>query len=96
MKFSSLEEVTRRANNSSYGLAAGILTKDISNALRFSKSIKAGTVWVNCWNQFQSNMPFGGYKMSGFGRDLGEYALSNYTNTKAIYMRVEGIKNEIV
>jgi acyl-CoA reductase-like NAD-dependent aldehyde dehydrogenase len=96
LKFSSLEEVTRRANNSAYGLAAGILTKDLNNALRFSKSVKAGTVWVNCWNQFQANMPFGGYKMSGFGRDLGEYALSNYTNTKAIYIKVDGIKHEIV
>jgi aldehyde dehydrogenase (NAD+) len=96
LKFSSLEEATRRANNSCYGLASGILTKNINNALRFSKSIKAGTVWVNTWNQFQPTMPFGGYKMSGFGRDLGEYALSNYTSVKAIYIKVDGIKNEIV
>jgi aldehyde dehydrogenase (NAD+) len=96
LKFSTLEEAVRRANNTTYGLASGILTKNINTALRFSKNIKAGTVWVNCWNQFQQNMPFGGYKMSGFGRDLGEYALSNYTNTKAIYIKVDHIKDEIV
>lgn len=86
LKFSSLEEAIKRANNTSYGLAAGILTKSLNNALKFSKEAKAGTVWVNCWNSFQSNMPFGGYKMSGFGRDLGEYALQNYTKVKAVHM----------
>ncbi|KAL0478185.1 aldehyde dehydrogenase [Acrasis kona] len=93
LKFGSLEEVIKRANDTSYGLAAGIMTKSLKHALKFSKEAKAGTVWVNCWNSFQSNMPFGGYKMSGFGRDLGEYALNNYTKVKAVHIHIPGYKN---
>jgi aldehyde dehydrogenase (NAD+) len=67
-------------------MASGIMTKNLNHALRFSKSIKAGTVWVNTYQTYQATMPFGGYKMRGFGRDLGEYALSNYTNVKAVHI----------
>ncbi|GMH39762.1 hypothetical protein BSKO_07660 [Bryopsis sp. KO-2023] len=84
MKFSTIDEVLERANKNSYGLAAGICTKDIDTANRLSRGLRAGTVWVNCFNNFDDTVPFGGYKMSGIGRDKGEYALENYTEVKSV------------
>ncbi|CAD7698343.1 unnamed protein product [Ostreobium quekettii] len=84
MKWSSVEEVLDRANANPYGLAAGVWTKDLDLANRLSRGLRAGTVWINCYNAFDHAVPFGGYKMSGFGRDLGEYALSNYMEVKAV------------
>jgi aldehyde dehydrogenase (NAD+) len=87
LKFNNVEEVIKRANNSSYGLAAGIITRDINNALKISNALRSGTVWINCYNAFASNTPFGGFKNSGIGRELGEYGLKNYTEVKTVVIR---------
>jgi len=84
MKFKTEEEVIERANNSTYGLAAAVHTKDVRVATRMSHQLEAGTVWINCYNNCFDQMPFGGYKTSGIGRELGEYALQEYTQVKAI------------
>src|SRR5947199_7064243 len=74
------------ANRSVYGLAAGIWTKAIQKAHRVARAIKAGTVWINTYNFYDPAAPFGGYKFSGFGRDLGKEALQNYTETKTVWV----------
>jgi len=84
LKFSSIDEVIERANNSIFGLAAAVWTQDINKAKYVANHIKAGTVWVNCHNVLSYAVPFGGYKQSGIGRDLGEYALHEYTTVKAV------------
>ena len=83
-KFRTVEEVVERANKNSYGLAAAVFTKDVSNALLVSNSLRAGTVWVNCYDVLEAQVPFGGYKMSGIGRELGEYGLQAYTEVKTV------------
>jgi phenylacetaldehyde dehydrogenase len=88
MPFRAGEGPAGAANDSEYGLAAGIWTKDISKAHRLAKQIKAGTVWINCYNGFDSAIPFGGYKQSGWGRELGEAALDLYTQTKAVNIQL--------
>ncbi|CAL8068241.1 unnamed protein product [Calicophoron daubneyi] len=87
-KFRSMEEVLRRANDTDYGLAAGIITRDLEKAMHVMQGLRAGTVWVNCYDVFDAGAPFGGYKMSGVGRELGEYGLKIYTEVKTITMRV--------
>ncbi|KAI0806425.1 aldehyde dehydrogenase [Xylaria sp. FL0064] len=89
-KFKDEEEVIKLGNDSTYGLAAAVHTRDINTALRVSNSIKAGTVWVNCYNMLHHQLPFGGFKESGIGRELGEAALSNYTQTKSVSIRLAG------
>jgi len=86
LTFGSEEEGVTLANRSRYGLAAGIWTKDIQKAHRVARAIKAGTVWVNTYNFYDPAAPFGGYKFSGFGRDLGKEALDNYTETKSVWV----------
>ncbi len=88
MPFSDPEEIVERANDNVYGLAAGIWTKDISKAHRTAELIKAGTVWINCYNIFDAGLPFGGYKQSGWGREMGHEVLNNYTQTKAVCARI--------
>lgn len=91
MKFSSYDDVIQRANNNEYGLGAGIVTKDIHKALHLINGIRAGTVYVNCYDQFAANLPFGGYKNSGLGRELGPKGLDNYLEDKTVIMtRPEG------
>jgi len=84
MKYKTLDEVIARANQSEYGLAAGVWTKNIDTANKLSRNLRTGTVWVNCYNNFDAAIPFGGYKQSGIGRDKSEYALEAYTETKVI------------
>ncbi|MDK2413633.1 aldehyde dehydrogenase family protein, partial [Aphanizomenon sp. 202] len=79
MKFSDVSEVIERANNTSYGLAASVFTKDLDKANMFAQGLRAGTVWINCYDVLNAQTPFGGYKMSGQGRENSEYALQNYT-----------------
>jgi phenylacetaldehyde dehydrogenase len=82
--FSDLDEIAAVANDTEYGLAAGIWTRDISKAHALAKKIRAGTVWINCYNVFDAALPFGGYKQSGWGREMGHEVLSNYTEVKAV------------
>eukprot|EP00483_Globobulimina_turgida_P000357 UN00357 len=84
MKFDDIDDVIKRANNTTYGLAAGVFSENINTCNRVSRALKAGTVWVNCYDVFDASVPFGGYKQSGFGRIKGEYALENFTNIKAV------------
>jgi phenylacetaldehyde dehydrogenase len=79
-----LEAIARQANNTTYGLAASVWTRDISKANKLAKRIRAGTVWINCHNVFDASLPFGGYKESGWGREMGEFVLNNYTEVKAV------------
>ncbi|AMD19975.1 HCL176Cp [Eremothecium sinecaudum] len=87
-KFSTVDEVISLANDSEYGLAAGIHTKDINKAVEVSNRIKAGTIWVNTYNNFHPRVPFGGFGQSGIGSEMGEQALDNYTQTKAVRIAI--------
>jgi aldehyde dehydrogenase (NAD+) len=84
MKFKDVEEVIERGNRSMFGLAAAAWTKDITKAHRLAAGLRAGTVWVNCYDVFDAAAPFGGFKQSGIGRELGEYALELYTEVKTV------------
>jgi aldehyde dehydrogenase (NAD+) len=84
LRFKDLDEIVRRANNTTYGLAAAVWTRDIAKAHRLAAAIKAGTVWINCYDVFDAAAPFGGFKMSGMGRELGEKGLDAYTETKTV------------
>uniref|UniRef100_A0A3Q2CHE8 aldehyde dehydrogenase (NAD(+)) n=2 Tax=Cyprinodon variegatus TaxID=28743 RepID=A0A3Q2CHE8_CYPVA len=88
MKFKTIEEVIERANNSDYGLVAAVFTSDINKAMTITTALQAGTVWINCFNALSTQCPFGGYKMSGNGRELGESGLREYTEQKTITMRM--------
>lgn len=74
----------KRANNTRYGLAAGIFTKNIDTANTLSRGLRVGTVWINCYDVFDAGIPFGGYKMSGMGREKGIHSLNNYLQVKAV------------
>ena len=82
--FQSLDDIAAAANDSDYGLGAGIWTQDISKAHALAKKLRAGTVWINCYNVFDASLPFGGYKQSGWGREMGHEVLEAYTEVKAV------------
>jgi phenylacetaldehyde dehydrogenase len=88
MPFTDPEDFVTRANENVYGLAAGIWTKDISKAHRTAELLRAGTVWINCYNIFDAALPFGGYKQSGWGREMGHEVLNNYTEVKSVCARI--------
>ena len=88
MRFKNTDEVIERANRTTFGLAAAVWTKDIQKALRIANSVRAGTVWVNCYNVFDAAAPFGGFKQSGIGRELGEYGLEEYTEVKTVTVKL--------
>ncbi|MFN8472831.1 MAG: aldehyde dehydrogenase family protein [Anaerolineae bacterium] len=87
--FDDMDELIPRANGTQYGLAAGIWTRDIGKAHRVAAALKAGTVWVNCYDQFDAAAPFGGYKQSGWGREMGRAALDLYTETKSVWVALD-------
>ncbi|XP_052199320.1 aldehyde dehydrogenase family 2 member C4-like [Diospyros lotus] len=84
MKFKTVEEAIKRANDTRYGLAAGIVTNNLNIANTVSRSVKAGIIWINCYFAFDKDCPYGGYKMSGFGRDMGLHALHKYLHVKSV------------
>jgi aldehyde dehydrogenase (NAD+) len=86
LKFKDADEVIARGNRTIYGLAAAVWTKDVRKALRLASGLRVGTVWVNCYDVFDAGAPFGGFKMSGIGRELGPYALQLYTEVKTVTM----------
>jgi aldehyde dehydrogenase (NAD+) len=86
--FKSVDEVLERANRTTYGLAAAVWTRDIQKAHAIADSVRAGTVWVNCYNVLDTRAPFGGFKQSGIGRELGEYGLQQYTEVKTVTVRL--------
>jgi len=88
IKFKTLDEAIERANKTSYGLASGILTKNINHALTFANAAEAGSVWVNCYNALSASTPFGGYKESGIGRELGDEGLNLYLETKTVSIKI--------
>jgi betaine-aldehyde dehydrogenase len=88
--FEGEEDLIRQANEVVYGLSAGIWTKDITRAHRFAKAIKAGVVWINTYNMFNAASPFGGYKQSGYGREMGKHALEMYTHVKSVWVDLSG------
>jgi aldehyde dehydrogenase (NAD+) len=89
LRFKDIEDVIERANNTDYGLAAAVWTRDIGKAHSVANRVRAGTVWVNCYDVFDAAAPFGGFKSSGLGRELGEKALDNYTELKTVIVGLD-------
>jgi acyl-CoA reductase-like NAD-dependent aldehyde dehydrogenase len=83
-----MDAVIARGNDTEYGLAASVWTKNINKAHKVAKGLKAGTVWVNCPNIFDAGAPFGGYIRSGFGREIGIHILENYTQVKNVIIQL--------
>ncbi|XP_013914212.1 PREDICTED: retinal dehydrogenase 2 isoform X2 [Thamnophis sirtalis] len=88
LRFKTMEEVIERANNSDFGLVAAVFTSDINKALAVSSAMQAGTVWVNCYNALNAQSPFGGFKMSGNGREMGESGLREYCEVKTVTIKI--------
>merc|ERR1711978_61145 len=87
-KVKNMDDAIARANKNSYGLAAAVFSENLGKVMYVSNSLRAGTVWVNTYNTFSMAAPFGGYKESGIGRELGEYGLENYTEVKTVTMKI--------
>lgn len=86
MSWTEIDELVLRANDSPYGLAAGLWTRDLRSAHRVAAQLKAGSVWINCWNVVDPSSPFGGYKQSGWGREMGKNVIDAYTETKSVFV----------
>jgi len=86
--FTTIEEVAEQANKTTYGLSGAVWTNNIKKAHKLAAHIKAGTIWVNCFNAFDPAVPFGGYKMSGYGRELGKHSIELYTNIKSVWVNL--------
>jgi len=88
--FKDEDDLIKQANDTIYGLSAGIWTQDITRAHRFAREIKAGVIWINTYNMFNAASPFGGYKQSGYGREMGRHALDLYTQVKSVWVDLSG------
>ena len=88
LKFKDMDELVERANKSIYGLAAAVWTQDITKAHHIANNVRAGTVWINCFDVFDAAAPFGGFKQSGIGRELGEYGLQQYSEIKTVTVKL--------
>jgi acyl-CoA reductase-like NAD-dependent aldehyde dehydrogenase len=88
--FDNDDDLLRQANETMYGLSAGIWTSNITRAHRFAKAVKAGVVWINTFNMMNAASPFGGYKQSGYGREMGKHALELYTQVKSVWVDLSG------
>jgi aldehyde dehydrogenase (NAD+) len=88
ISFTDESDAVLQGNHTDYGLSAAVWTRDVSRAHKVARSLKAGTVWINCFNQLDPISPFGGYKQSGFGRELGKYAIDLYTQIKSVWMKL--------
>jgi acyl-CoA reductase-like NAD-dependent aldehyde dehydrogenase len=86
IEFADVDEAIARANDSIYGLAAAVWTRDIKKAHYVARRLQAGTVWINTYNVYDTALPFGGYKQSGFGREMGMHALEHYTQVKSVFV----------
>ena len=89
LSFKDEDDLIKQANETIYGLSAGIWTTNITRAHRFAKEIKAGVIWINTYNMYNAASPFGGFKQSGFGRELGKYALELYTQVKSVWVALD-------
>ena len=88
LQFDDIDQVVEQANRNQYGLAAAVWTRDMKKAHQVSRQLRAGTVWINTYGLMDASLPFGGYKSSGFGRELGQAALDHYTELKTVWMNI--------
>jgi aldehyde dehydrogenase (NAD+) len=87
--FDTEEEVLKRANATPFGLGSGVWTRDLATAHRMARGIQAGSVWINCYQMLDPGVPFGGYKLSGFGRESGPHHIEEYLETKAVWINLD-------
>ena len=95
LTFDDESDVIRRANDSPFGLGAGLMTKDLATAHRVAGQLQSGNVWVNDYNLTPSEMPFGGYNMSGYGRELSVHSVDSYTQIKHVYINLGDVDSSL-